>query len=298
MNRQADAFNSATTPPILETACLSAGFDSSGARLLRHHTNAVYLLPQPGAVVKITRRGTRLPRIRRTLELAGELVALHVPVTGPYPGIVQPMTVHGHHVTFWTAIDPVRAPHAADLAYPLHQLHNTRIPTGLDLQRLDPFAAVSRSLARTSLLDDEERDFLTDYAGRLAKEYERLEYAGSARLIHGDAHHSNALVSAGGPVLADLESACMGHVEWDLTTLAVHCERFGHPSSEYDEFADCYGRDIRNWPGYTTLKAVRELRMITTNSWKAQADTPAAHEVHRRIDGLRAGVLDQPWNLL
>lgn len=298
VNTPADDFSSATTEPILKTACRSVGLDPSGARLLRHHTNAVYHLPRPGAIAKITRPGAGLPRVRLAVGLAEYLTECGVPAVTPYSGITQPITVDGHHVTFWTAIEPVRYPGAADLAFPLRRLHDSGIPRDLDLPHLDPFAAISRSLARAGILDDKDRGFLADRATALAKNYEGLEYASVACVIHGDAHHSNALVGASGPVLADLESACIGHPEWDLATLAVHCERFRHPREEFVDFAGKYGRDVREWPGFTTLKEVRELRMITTNSWKAKVGSPAASEVRRRIKALRRGFLDQPWNLL
>jgi hypothetical protein len=81
-----------------------------------------------------------------------------------------------------------------------------------------------------------------------------------------DAHYSNAIVTGHGPLLLDGESACLGPAAYDLTTLAVHCDRFAHPPGEYDAFAEAYGLDVRSLPGYGTFKEVRELRMITTNA--------------------------------
>ncbi|WP_394620065.1 phosphotransferase family protein [Lentzea sp. JNUCC 0626] len=84
-------------------------------------------------------------------------------------------------------------------------------------------------------------------------------------------------------VLIDWESAVFGPVEWDLVTIEVHCRRFGFAHTEYDEFCERYGRDVREWSGCRTFKDLRELRMITTNARKSAVGSPQADEVHRRI---------------
>ncbi|MCP9624816.1 hypothetical protein FOH10_12065 [Nocardia otitidiscaviarum] len=48
-------FAPARTLPISEAACRRVGIDGSDATLLRHHTNAVYVLAREQVVVKIGR---------------------------------------------------------------------------------------------------------------------------------------------------------------------------------------------------------------------------------------------------
>lgn len=298
MNRRTATFTPDRTLDLLRDACRMAGLDPSGARLLRHHTNAVYRLQRHPIVVKITRPGANLSRIIQTVALATALAEAGVPSIRIWPDLSQPITVDDSHCTFWSAIDVVREPVASDLAEPLRGFHQLGLASGFDLPVLDPFAAIVGSLHRSTVLNIGDLDFLHDYACKLGEDYEAVRFDHPDALIHGDAHHSNTLISSNGPVLADLESACAGPPEWDLVTLAVHCRRFGHPDTEYRDFTTAYGFDIEKWSGYSTLAAVRELRMITTNAWKSAPGTPAASEVERRVQALRAGQDDVRWRLL
>jgi Ser/Thr protein kinase RdoA (MazF antagonist) len=291
-------FTSDLSIELLRAACRQVGLDPTGARVLRHHTNAVYRLNRHATVVKITRPGVERQEVTQTVALARRLAAAGVPAVRLWPYRDQPVTLDGSHATFWIAVDTAREPVAADLAMPLRRLHQLTTPADIDIPSLDPFTAITRSLSRPTVLDAGDLAFLRTYADQLRDDHQDLIYEQPLTFIHGDAHHSNTLISPDGPILADWESASLGPSEWDLVTLAVHCQRFGHPPREYQDFVAAYGRDIRTWPGYETLRAVRELRMITTNAWKTTPATPAAEEVHRRIKALRCGDSDAPWQLL
>jgi len=291
-------FTPATSIELLNAACRVAGLDPGGARLLRHHTNAVYRLARHPVVVKITRPGAGRDRSIRTVAVAEALNRTAVPSVRLWPGLTQPIAAANSYATFWKAVDVTREPAAPDLAEPLHRLHHLDQQTVPALPELDPFAAVTSSLTRPTVLGADDLTFLRDYADQLAQDYVTLDFERPSRLIHGDAHHSNMLVGSDGPLLADWESVRVGPPEWDLVTVAVHCRRFEHPLGEYDEFAKRYGRDIHTWPGYRTLAAVRELRMITTNSWKSVPGTPAAREVLKRVAALRDGDKGRRWKLL
>lgn len=298
MNLPSATFTPETSLDQLHAACRAVGLDATGAQLLRHHTNAVYRLTRHPVVVKITRPGAGRDRTAQTVAVAQALARTRVPAVRPWPGIDQPITLAGTHATFWNAVDSVREPAAADLAEPLRRLHQLDPAVLPALPKLDPFGAIHGSLERRTVLDNDDLTFLHDYADELCAEYSALRFDSSDGIVHGDAHHSNALVGPDGPVLADWESACQGPPEWDLVTVAVHCYRFGHPMTEYKDFATAYARDIQEWPGYPTLTAVRELRMITTNAWKSEPGTQAAAEVRRRVRALREGDADCRWQLL
>lgn len=298
MNLRTATFTPETSLDLLRAACRAADLDPAGALLLRHHTNAVYRLARQPVIVKITRPGTSWARTAQTVAIAEALVRTSVPAVRPWPHVDQPITLAGSHATFWITVDSVREPTAADLAEPLlrlHQLDPADLPA---VPNLDPFGAITGSLERRTVLDSDDLTFLRSYADQLHVDYSSLRFERPNRIVHGDAHHSNALVGPEGPVLADWESACQGPPEWDLVTVAVHCRRFGHLSSEYEDFATAYTRDIYKWPGYPTLTAVRELRMITTNAWKSESGSPAAAEVRRRVRALREGDADCRWRLL
>ena len=283
---------------LLYAACRAAGLDASGAHLLRHHTNAVYRLARQPVVVKITRPGKGRDRSTRTVAVAEALTGTNVPTVRLWPGLNQPIAVANSYATFWTAVDATRGPTADDLAEPLHRLHHLDPEVLPIVPKLDPFGAIADSLGRPTVLGADDLVFLRDYSEKLAEDYASLDFERPSCLIHGDAHHSNMLVGPDGPLLADWESARLGPPEWDLVTVAVHCRRFEHPADEYEEFARRYGRDIHVWPGYQTLAAIRELRMITTNSWKSAPGTLAASEVLHRIAALRDGDDERRWRLL
>jgi aminoglycoside phosphotransferase (APT) family kinase protein len=99
-------------------------------------------------------------------------------------------------------------------------------------------------------------------------------------------------------VLSDWESVVIGPAEWDLVTMEIHCRRFGHPRETYERFCSAYGRDVREWQGYTVLRDIRELRMITTNARKAISSSRSADEVKRRVRQLRDDSEQGIWSIL
>lgn len=189
---------------------------------------------------------------------------------------------------------------AAELAEPLRHLHNLPRPPAdvLTPPELDAISAIAFSLDNTTILSPDERTFLTQRAQSLATALADLRYEAPACLLHGDPQHGNALHANGRTVLSDWESTVTGPAEWDLTTVEIHCRRFGHPAETYEQFCRRYGRDIRQWKGFPVLRDVRELRMITTNARKASAGAPGATEVHHRIAHARRTDSEAPWSIL
>jgi hypothetical protein len=293
-------FTPQRTHRILDRACHTAGLDPSGARLLRHHTNAVYRLLRAPVVVKIDR-----PCVGKApVDVAGLARWLHrqdVPVVPPVP-TRQPLEFDGCAVTFWRYLPPSREIIAADLAGPLSLLHalRTRPPQRLPGRHLrDTFARIAESIDASRILSPSDRMLLRAERARLAARAPEIAFALPPGLIHGDAHHRNMLWDSitAEAVLCDLESVALGQPEWDLVTVEVHCRRFAHPAIEYEKFCRDYGFDVRDWPGHPWLRDLRELRMITTNAYKSAPGTPCAREVLRRIAALRNGEQIR-WNIL
>ncbi|MBY8862615.1 aminoglycoside phosphotransferase family protein [Nocardia sp. CA2R105] len=296
----APAFTPERTLSILEHACRAVGLDHAGAQLMRHHTNAVYRLVSAPVVVKIDRPCQGRSPVD-VVALVRWLQARQVPVVGLAPAR-QPMKIGGSAITFWRYLPQFREIAAPDLAAPLSMLHSlrTRPPQWLPARHLaGTFTRIAQSIAASRILTPEDRALLRAERARLAARAAEISFVLPPGLIHGDAHHRNMLwdPATGGGVLCDWESAAYGHPEWDLVTLEVHCRRFAHPAAEYEKFCHAYGFDIRTWPGYSWLRDLRELRMITTNAYKSAPDTPCAREVLRRIAALRAGVPSR-WNIL
>ncbi|MFE0062308.1 phosphotransferase [Streptomyces sp. NPDC059003] len=283
---------------ILNHACEAAWLDPSNARLLRGHTNAVVLLPDAHAVVKIARRGTPFTTVQRTTAFVRWLMDRGFP-TGPlYPGLEQPLLVDGHPVTIWAYLpQPDRPVSAAQIAKPLLTLHNLPAPP-MDLPQHDNIRAIRRSIDAISSLPPATLRLLSDRVDRLEAELDAVQFALPAGVLQGDPQHRNALHYGDEAVLIDWDTVAYGHPEWDLVTIEVHCRRFGHGLDHYKDFAAAYGFDVTALPGYPTLRDLRELRMITTNARKTHHAPESIHEVQRRVEGLHQEDHDLRWHIL
>lgn len=298
MNRRlAASFTPEQTRSLLNVLCNSVGLDPTSATLLRHQTNAVYKLDKDAVIVKIARPDYSLEDIHRSVALTQWLMALDFP-TVPLLEIQQPVITRDAVATFWRYLPQSRAIMASDIARPLRMLHQLPLPP-FAMPQIDGISAIRYSLGNEQILDSDDHAFLTERCEALSASLADLQYKTQPCLVHGDPQHRNTLWSDQVPVLCDWESAAIGYSEWDLATIEVHCRRFGHPEDDYREFCRLYGADIREWPGYSVLRDVRELRMIATNARKSQLGSRGADEVRRRVSQLRAGASPaEPWSIL
>ncbi|MER8197572.1 aminoglycoside phosphotransferase family protein [Streptomyces microflavus] len=282
---------------ILARACAAARLDGSNPQLLRGHTNAVILLENEGVVVKIARRGTPPARVLRTVQAVRHLMRLGFPTVSLHP-VEQPTLIDQHAVTIWTYLPQHGRPISAEeLARPLRALHALDIPP-LALPAHDNIRAIRRSISAISALRAEETDFLADRVDELEAELSSVQFTLPPAVIQGDPQHRNALRTSGDVVLCDWDTLAIGQPEWDLITVEVHCRRFGYGLTHYQAFADTYGRDITLEPGYKTLAAIRELRMVTTNARKIHHAPKTVSEVQRRVQGLCDNDTELRWHIL
>ncbi|GLF95216.1 phosphotransferase family protein [Streptomyces yaizuensis] len=273
--------------------------DDEQHQLLRGHTNAVVRIGP--AVIKIARKGTAAEAVERTIALVRWLQDHDFPTVPLHPHAEQPLRLTGGALaTVWTYYpQPPEPVTATDLAAPLFALHRLPAPP-VPVRALDNLRAIRRSLAATRTLDTDELSFLTDRADRLEHALTRVQYALAPGIVQGDPQHRNALHDTAGDrtVLCDWDTLAHGQPEWDLVTVEIHCRRFGHDPNEWSGFAAAYGLDITTWPGYETLRDIRELRMITTNARKAAHTPGSLSEVQRRIKGLREQEHGLLWSIL
>ncbi|OEJ22929.1 aminoglycoside phosphotransferase [Streptomyces agglomeratus] len=283
---------------VLKRACGAVGLACSDTRLLRGHTNAVILLEEEQVVVKIARRGSRIDDVARTVAFVRWLMDAGFPTVPLHP-VAQPVVIDRHAITFWTYLpQPDHPVTAAQLAKPLYSLHTLATPP-VALPDHDNLEAIRRSLTAITCLSEETLSFLAGYADQLESDLDEVDFELSQGVIQGDPQHRNALhASDGDAVLCDWDTVAAGHPEWDLVTVEVHCRRFGHGPQHYAAFADAYGWDVTRWPGYRTLAAIRELRMITTNARKVHHAPSSLQEVERRVNGLRRQDSALQWNIL
>ena len=64
---------------------------------------------------------------------------------------------------------------------------------------------------------------------------------------------------------------------------------------DYDDFCATYGSDVLEWEGYPTLRAIRELRMVTWAAQVAVVRPEWRDEVQHRVDCLRGRKGPRPW---
>ena len=104
-------------------------------------------------------------------------------------------------------------------------------------------------------------------------------------VIHGDANIGNVLHDVNGdPVVIDLDGFAIGPREWDLALTAIYYDSFGwHTREEYETFVRVYGFDIMQWPGYPTMRAVREFLMVTWVIQGAGGSQRIAAEAAKRM---------------
>ena len=284
---------------VLKRACTLVGLVGSEAELLRGHTNAVFRLLNHPVVVKIAPKGSPRSAVERTIALVRWLMNQGFPTVPLHP-VEQPILIDDcHSASFWVYlsqedIEPVAA---ADLAGPLRILHSLPAPP-VRLIEPDNIAAIRSSLRVITLLSEDDLSFLGEQADRLERALEHVEFVLPSAVVQGDPQHRNALRDGDRTVLCDWDTVVWGRPDWDLVTIEIHCRRFGYSPEHYRAFVEGYGMDIRSSQAYDVLRAVRELRMITTNARKAHHTPGTLNEVRARIDGLRRGDVQQRWHIL
>jgi aminoglycoside phosphotransferase (APT) family kinase protein len=282
---------------LLQAACVAVGLDAAGARLLRLGSNAVYRLSGP-AVVRISRAGADADRVRRTVAVARWLGSVDFPAVRALD-VEQPVQVEGHLVTFWEPVSDDGDQYATvrEVAEVLVKLHSLTAPDSLGLPRLSPFESADQRIKSSRWLGEEDRSFLMGRLTELQERYADLRFALPEGVIHGDASIGNVLRDyRGQPVLIDLDGFAIGPQEWDLVLTAMYYDSFGwHTREEYEAFVAVYGFDIMQWPGYATLRDVRELLMVTWILQKAAESEQLAAEVRKRIHALRTGASRKDW---
>jgi len=211
---------------------------------LRSTNNLVAWMRPSLVVAKIARD---LDASTRELQLATFLAAVGAPVVPPIEiGIVQPVEVAGHRVTFWPYVAEGRAATATQVAASLDRLHDGlatvpdhatfppswgRLESAVDvLDGLDDLglpggpAGDDRALLRRALLDG------------IAALTSRSE---PPHVLHGSPHRLNILVMDGGAVFIDFETVELGPFEWDLAHLEGEVARLYPADVDEDLLRTC-----------------------------------------------------------
>ncbi|MEU6562596.1 phosphotransferase enzyme family protein [Nocardia nova] len=289
---------------VLTSACERVGLDTHDARLLRAHSNAVWLLPHAQAVIRIGRKQHRGLRFEAGLALTRWLAEHDVPVTEPL--MDQPVEIDDAIVTVWRFYpqDHRGEPPMRDLGAILRQLHTLQDPAPVELRPYPPLSGLTTILgsqAAREVLEPGDRAWLEDRAGELVARYEGLESVLGVGLIHGDAYGGNCLWDGDRVVLGDWDEASVGPREQDLILSCHDHLRFGASEHDLRQFFTAYGLELeefRTWPAFDVLISMRDLHTLTGYIRRAAADdSAAAGELHRRLGMLRnPSAATAPWH--
>ncbi|GAA3857745.1 aminoglycoside phosphotransferase family protein [Streptomyces sedi] len=280
---------------LLRQIVATAGLSAEGAEPIRLGENDLWRLPNR-VVVRIARAGQETAATRE-VAVARWLADHHIPAVRPLP-IDQPLRAGGRCATLWEELPPHRTGTGAELAALLKALHQLPRPThDLGLPPLDPFVRLEERLSAAGALTDNERQWLLDHLGSLREQWADLPAGMDESVLHGDAWHGNVAVTDNGTAhLLDFERTAIGPPEWDLTATAVDHNTLGTLSSEqYRDFCTTYGHDVTTWPGYPTLRDIRELRKVTFAFQQATHHPALLPHAHHRLACIQGQQGPRPW---
>lgn len=280
----------------LADAGVKAGVTTDEAELFRMGENAIFMLPGQELVARVARSDDRIQKVEKELGVARWLAANDYPAVRVAEEIAeQPIHADGRLVTFWGLVEEVGEATYTDLGGLLHGMHALPAPD-LELPQFTPFSAVPGRLANPGNADPSAVAFLTDLYHDLQDRYATLEFALPLGVIHGDAHRGNVIVTPSEPILTDFEVVSWGPREWDLTPTALAVDRFGLSQEAFAAFSRNYGFDVTQWPGYPTLRSVRELTMLTWLMQLVDFSADRKAEFEHRIASIRDGRSTERWH--
>lgn len=288
-------FSRERLPEILVGVCATVGLDPAGATLIKCTANAVFRLANAPVVVRIGVSTALRHRVEKVVHVATWLAEHDVPAVRLLTGVPQPVQYDGYVATFWEAVpDGGWRPRGRDLGKLLRRIHDLPEPASW-LPPWRPLADVQARIGEAIELAASDLAFLQERCDEVADMLSRLEFPSAPALVHGDAHLGNLIPSPNGSVLCDFDSSSLGPPEWDLTPLAVGVVRFGEPAGRYRELVRTYGMDVTRWSGFPVLRAVRELKLITSVLPIIGSRPEVRAELFRRMADVRSGNTSARW---
>ncbi|GGR52591.1 aminoglycoside phosphotransferase family protein [Streptomyces netropsis] len=293
-----EGFTSARAARVMAAACRRAGLDHRDAELIRLGENALYRLASTPVIVRVARSAEYLSAARNEVAVSRWLAKEGLAAARVVDDLEQPLLIDGHPVTFWHLIrEGDRKATYGELGAVLRDLHSLALPSDLKLPPYDIFGRTDLRIERAVGIPDDDREFLRSRERELRRKVTDLRFESPKGPVHGDAHVQNLMVDTSGTViLIDFEVFAFDHPEWDLKVTAVEHYSLGwQTDDQYADFVNAYGRDLRHWPGYSTLRDIQEFRMTTWLMQNAAESERVAAEYGRRISSLRDADAPRDW---
>ncbi|GGO56227.1 hypothetical protein GCM10012287_49330 [Streptomyces daqingensis] len=293
-----EGFTSAGTAAVMAAACRQVGLDSESAELIRFGENALFRLSSHPVIVRIARSTDYLPSVRNEVQVSRWLYREGFPAARVLEDIEQPIVVDGCPVTFWHLIEEGdRKATYGELGGLLRDLHALQLPEGLELPPFTVFGRTDLRIKKVAEISEDDREFLRKRGRELRDRLAELRFESPQGPVHGDAHVQNLMVDRSGKVLLiDFEGFSFDHPEWDLMVTATEHHSLGWQTDEqYASFVGAYGRDLRDWHGYSTLRGIQEFQMTTWLMQNIGESQKVADEYARRIASLRDDDAPRNW---
>lgn len=303
-NGEATRGPTVSTATALDEACHVRGLDPTGASLISHSSNAVYLLPTAAVVARVTTGHGAPSRVARTQELIRWLTRHDFPASAPMPGVDVVEIDQSTVVSFWVHYpQPTdREPgNSSDLAGILRRLHDLD-EAPVDLAAWVPLESLAITVADPELsaaLSNSERAWLADRVDQVRTQLTALDWPLGLGPIHGDAWAGNLLwdPSSERALLGDWDWTSWGPREVDLIPTWHATVRYQRPSSWAERFAAVYGYDLAGWAGYDLLMQMRDLAQLTGPIRRAPRSPAAATRLAQRLGCLQQGDRTTSWSM-
>lgn len=285
----------------LAQVCLEFGVNDEEAVLLHHRSNAVFLLPREGMVVRLApdtplrrERAATGISVTRWLRTQPGSVALP-PITGK-----QPVTAAGTAATFWPHQPTTPPPTLDDLAAPLRRLHALPpppfpVPPYRPLHRLHEALNIDKA-RQHPILSTDDQAWLATRAHMLVETFIATDFPLGIGLVHADAHRENLIRHGDGWVLIDWDQTCLGPRELDL--LAGLPDHFHEPETDRAAFLTGYGYDLTRWPNWALLRDITELHSLASYIRLGPSKPTATGELNKRIRSLRSSDRSVQWHAI
>ncbi|WP_344119451.1 phosphotransferase enzyme family protein [Streptomyces blastmyceticus] len=287
----------ASPEEVVRAACRDLGLPSGDLMPVRNHANSVYLLPEWGAVARVS-PSVKADRIATSIELTRWLVSQGFPSVEPMD-VPQPICRPPSIVTFWKHYPQQdRAlPSPGHLGTLLRRLHDLP-PAPIHLPHFRPLTSLGDAVATSQTLTPGARTWLAGCITELTTAYADLEFPLGTGLVHGDAYPGNTLWDGNSVRLGDWDDAAFGPRELDLANVFQGAARFGRSTQELREFTRAYGYDPSSWPGLAVLTRIRDLHTLGSFIRRADSgDTRAERQLMHRLGTLRQGDSQAAWNV-